>query len=286
MSSSTPPETPNGFDEILGVTTTRTELANIPDRRGRVVVATITGAGLVGVAVLAVAILTSMQAGSLVPPSAATTSPPVERRAVPAAPVEETVATAPSTVSIADLADGEWTARVADRSGIPPRALTAYAGAALRIAEKDAGCGLGWNTLAAIGHVETHHGTIHGASVDSDGLAKPTIVGIALDGTRTDQIADTDGGELDGDSAWDRAVGPMQFIPGTWAEYGRDGNGDGILDVNNIDDAALAAGEYLCGVGGDLTVSSNWIAAIGAYNSSIEYNNKVASAANHYASLY
>ncbi len=31
----------------------------------------------------------------------------------------------------------------------------------------------------------------------------------------TQAIRDTDAGQLDGDSIWDRAVGPMQFIPST-----------------------------------------------------------------------
>ena len=35
-------------------------------------------------------------------------------------------------------------------------------------------------------------------------------------------------GRLDGDDTWDRAVGPMQFIPSTWAWSGRDGDGDGV----------------------------------------------------------
>ncbi len=36
-------------------------------------------------------------------------------------------------------------------------------------------------------------------------------------------IGDTDGGALDGDPVVDRAVGPMQFIPSTWARWSRDG---------------------------------------------------------------
>src|SRR5687767_9098537 len=59
-------------------------------------------------------------------------------------------------------------------------------------------------------------------------------------------IVDTDGGVLDGDARWDRAVGPMRFIPSTWQLVGRDGNGDGIADPFSIDDAALSAAAYLC----------------------------------------
>ncbi|MBO1902962.1 lytic murein transglycosylase [Leucobacter weissii] len=181
--------------------------------------------------------------------------------------------------------DPAWVARIAERTGIGERALEAYGQAASRIGVEQPECGLGWNTLAGIGHVESEHGTIFGGELAENGRADPPIRGIALDGTRTDAIPDTDGGELDGDEVWDRAVGPMQFIPSTWELWASDGDGDGIADPQDIDDAAYAAGRYLCSVGGDLRQPDNWIAAIAAYNNTIEYNNRVADAANHYAQL-
>lgn len=186
---------------------------------------------------------------------------------------------------VADLADPEWVSRIAATGNIPERALAAYAGAALATVRTHPGCGLGWNTLAAIGHVESEHGTIGGSRIGADGVASPTIIGIPLDGAGTGEIRDTDQGKLDGDTSWDRAVGPMQFIPETWAQYAQDGNGDGVSDVNQIDDAALTAAVYLCTAGGDLTDSASWIVAINAYNPSAEYNNRVAESANHYATL-
>ncbi|MGO4429425.1 lytic transglycosylase domain-containing protein, partial [Streptomyces sp. MCAF7] len=69
----------------------------------------------------------------------------------------------------------------------------------------------------------------------------------------------------------DRAVGPMQFIPSTWATWGRDGNGDGAKNPNNIYDAALAAGAYLCAGGRDLSVKADLDRAILGYNHSQEY---------------
>lgn len=39
--------------------------------------------------------------------------------------------------------------------------------------------------------------------------------------------------------------GPMQFVPGTWAAYGVDGNGDGTADINNAVDAIHSAANYL-----------------------------------------
>jgi membrane-bound lytic murein transglycosylase B len=168
---------------------------------------------------------------------------------------------------------------------MPERALAAYAGAALWIDRTDRACGLGWNTLAAIGHVESEHGRMHGARILPDGEVSPSIIGIPLDGNGAIAIDDTDEGRLDGDANWDHAVGPMQFIPSTWATFAADGNGDGSGDVNNIDDAALAAARYLCQAGGDLSIAENWISAIAAYNPSMDYNTRVAEAADYFASL-
>jgi manganese/iron transport system permease protein len=183
-------------------------------------------------------------------------------------------------------ADEAWVARIAATSGVPERALTAYADAALAAALAEPGCGLGWNTLAAIGEVESAHGTVGGAGLGADGLVAPTIIGVALDGRDgTVRTPDTDHGVLDGDSIWDHAVGPMQFTPAVWAGHGQDGDGDGVADVNDLDDAASTAAAYLCDMGGDLTVPANWIAAVAAYNPDVDYNNRVAQAAERYAGL-
>lgn len=188
-----------------------------------------------------------------------------------------------ATVGVADLADEHAASELAARTGIPPRVLRAYLGAALQIAQEDPGCRLGWNTLAGIGAVESDHGTFGDSSIGDDGLTDPAIIGIALDGGDTAMIGDTDGGVLDGDAVWDRAVGPMQFIPGTWAQWGADGDGDGVADPQHIDDSALAAGRYLCAAGGDLADPQGWITAVAAYNDAVEYNNLVADAATSYA---
>lgn len=187
--------------------------------------------------------------------------------------------------SIVHLADPTWVRETATTAGIPERAMAAYAGAALAVQQRQPQCGLGWNTLAAIGHVESEHGTIDGSALDPDGVASPAIIGVALDGDGVDVIRDTDDGELDGDTEWDRAIGPMQFIPATWELFASDGNGDGITDPHQIDDSALAAALYLCSVSGTLADDASWIAAIGAYNSSIDYNHRVAAAATHFATL-
>ncbi len=63
----------------------------------------------------------------------------------------------------------------------------------------------------------------------------------------------------------------MQFIPETWSRWGVDANGDGVADPDNIDDATLSAGRYLCDRGGDLTTAEGWTRALMAYNLSGEY---------------
>ena len=77
-------------------------------------------------------------------------------------------------------------------------------------------------------------------------------------------------------------MGPMQFIPTSWETYGRDANGDGVADPNQIDDAALAAANLLCD-GRDLATAEGWKQAIGSYNSSDEYLANVRNAAASYA---
>lgn len=180
-------------------------------------------------------------------------------------------------------ADPEWLARVAADTGIPKRALSAYASAALTLASEQPGCRLGWNMLAGIGSVESDHGRINGSRLLPSGQTTPRIIGVPLDGTRFIATPDTDGGAIDGDPEWDRAVGPMQFIPQTWEMFGRDGNGDGRVEIDQIDDAALSAAALLCDPGLDLTIGEHWIAALDGYNPSAAYNNDVADAAERYA---
>jgi membrane-bound lytic murein transglycosylase B len=184
---------------------------------------------------------------------------------------------------IAELARRSWLRDVSERTEIPLRALTAYAGAALRVAQTEPQCGLGWNTLAGIGAVESIHGSYLGARAADDGEVTPPIIGIPLDGSEgVMAILDTDDGELDGDREWDRAVGPMQFIPTTWERYAQDGNLDGRTDPHQIDDAALTAALYLCRSGGDLTTDDGWTDALAAYNRSVSYAHEVADLAVSY----
>ncbi|MFC9848090.1 lytic murein transglycosylase [Streptomyces sp. NPDC060223] len=165
-------------------------------------------------------------------------------------------------------------------AGIPATVLDAYKQAAASLSASKPGCNLPWELLAAIGKVES--GQARGGNVTADGTTITPILGPVLDGNGFANISDTDNGAYDGDSTYDRAVGPMQFIPSTWEWAGEDGNGDGKKDPNNIYDAALAAGNYLCRFSWDLSDQSDLDSAILSYNNSTEYLNTVLSWLEYY----
>ncbi|MFF9122096.1 lytic transglycosylase domain-containing protein [Streptomyces sp. NPDC014889] len=158
-------------------------------------------------------------------------------------------------------------------AGIPATVLDAYKKAEAELRASKPGCNLPWQLLAAIGKVESGHA--RGGNVGADGTTVSRILGPPLDGNGFAHISDTDHGLYDGDSRYDRAVGPMQFIPSTWEWAGRDGNGDGKKDPNNVYDAVLAAGHYLCRYGWDLSTDADLRRAILSYNNSTEYLNTV-----------
>ncbi|MGW0707658.1 lytic transglycosylase domain-containing protein [Streptomyces sp. NPDC002643] len=164
--------------------------------------------------------------------------------------------------------------------GIPATVLDAYKKAEASLRDSKPGCNLPWQLLAAIGKVES--GQASGGRVDAEGTTYTKILGPVLNGGAFANISDTDNGAYDGDSTYDRAVGPMQFIPSTWEWAGRDGNGDGAKDPNNIYDAALAAGNYLCRFDWDLSDTGDLRRAILSYNNSTEYYNTVMSWLEYY----
>lgn len=194
------------------------------------------------------------------------------------------VPTADATV--ADGADvTKWAEKLSDKTQIPSRSLVAYAKAEIAIRQTDPDCGINWSTLAGVGRVESHHGRYNGSRIGADGVLTPPIVGVALDGSPgVRAVPDTDGGRLDGDTQWDRAVGPMQFLPATWAQRGVRASGDGAApDPQNMDDAVLSAAGFLCARGGDLSSAEGWWRAVFAYNRSVAYGRNVFSGADAYA---
>jgi membrane-bound lytic murein transglycosylase B len=170
--------------------------------------------------------------------------------------------------------DGAADATVAgaSTSGIPSAALSAYQRAAQIIDAADTTCNIPWELIAAIGRVESNHGQYAGNTLNSDGVSVPGIYGPELNGKDgTQAIMDTDGGQLDKDSVYDRAVGPMQFIPSTWSSVKVDADGDGQRNPQDIDDASLASAVYLCSGDDDLSSRSGQEAAVYRYNHSQAY---------------
>lgn len=168
---------------------------------------------------------------------------------------------------------------------LPYVALLAYWNAARNQQAATPGCGLSWTVLAGIGRVESDHGRHRSSDLAIDGTTTAPIIGIILDGdNETAAIADTDGGTLDGDAVWDRAVGPMQFIPATWGAFARDGDGDGAADPHNLFDAAASAAAYLCLTGG-LDDGGRLRQAILRYNYSNAYVDAVLDWAARYSTI-
>ncbi len=166
----------------------------------------------------------------------------------------------PTAVALPPKATTNRTARTKDQI-----IWAAYASAA----ERQRSCRIPVMLLAAIGEVESS--SLRGRTLDASHDATPAVRGPALSGGSFSAIRDSDGGRYDGDRVWDRAVGPMQFIPGTWRLWGADGNGDGVKDPQNIEDAALAAANYLCAGGRDLSRPADLQRAVLSYNHSQQY---------------
>jgi len=126
---------------------------------------------------------------------------------------------------------------------------------------------LNWSVLAAIGLVETRHGTIDAPGVHSGqnfaSAAGPMQFGIG-----------GKAGNTWGSSPLVRTVPPHH-------PYGVDGNGDGIANVYDPADAIHAAAGYLCahGAGDPARIRQ----AIWAYNHSWEYVDTVLAKAAEYA---
>jgi membrane-bound lytic murein transglycosylase B len=243
---------------------------------------------LVPLAALSAAWTVSLAGAGATSPAAASQEPPAalpDGSQVPAQAIEN-----PASVSepgvVAPGVEGSSNREVvstASPSGIPAAALSAYQRAETVINAADRSCHLPWQLIAAIGRVESDHGRYGGSTLSSEGLARPGIFGIALDGSNhTSRIVDSDDGLLDGDTRFDRAVGPMQFIPSTWRVVGVDADQDGERNPQDIDDAALATAVYLCSGSDDLGTVAGQRAAVYRYNHSSSYVDLVISIAEAY----
>ncbi len=94
--------------------------------------------------------------------------------------------------------------------------------------------GLDWTYLAAVGAVESEHGK---------------------------QRARSSAG----------AIGPAQFLSGTWERFGLDGDGDGAASPHDPVDAVMAMAAYLRASG----APQDWTKALWAYNHSPAYGREV-----------
>jgi membrane-bound lytic murein transglycosylase B len=212
------------------------------------------------------------------------------------ADVEEDLADATADRDRAAADDDRLTAVVEDRqldadraralalvagTDLPLVALDAYWRAQRAMAAERPACGLTWWALAGVGRSESNHGRFGLTLLEPDGETSAPIIGRRLDGTgSTRVIIDTDDGLLDGDTEFDRAVGPMQFLPGTWRRNGRDGNNDGVADPHNLYDATLGAAKLLCA--GPMRSKPDMLAGFFRYNRSQAYAERVLARAYGY----
>ncbi|MET8648242.1 MULTISPECIES: lytic transglycosylase domain-containing protein [Nocardia] len=190
---------------------------------------------------------------------------------------------APPVVKTVALPDNRARAEMpAGPLGIPGIAVAAYQNAEQVLHTEDPECGMSWSMLAGIGRVESTHA--FGGKADADGNPLSPVYGPVLDGSLYGNhvIHDSDDGALDGLNGYDRAIGPMQFLPDTWKRYAADGNNDGVADPQNLFDATLTAGKYLCSGGLDMRDMSQQTRAILRYNNSMAYVANVMAWANSY----
>lgn len=179
-------------------------------------------------------------------------------------------------------------APIANDSGLvpaaPPAAISAYQRATTVINAATDRCHLDWTVLAAIGRVESNHGTKGDSRLTDEGAARPGIFGKPLDGRGgRGRLRDTDAGQLDHDPTWDAPVGPLGILPSTWAQVGVDADGDDKRDPQDIDDAALGAAVLLCAHNRNLSNETALRDALHAYNPTPGYARIVVRLAQRFA---
>lgn len=229
-----------------------------------------------------------------------------DREVVLEVTIEDTTAFTEVTAARYQVVYHQRLAEFVRGTDLPLVALNAYIRASRVLSEEDPGCGIHWSQLAGIGRIESLHGYFGESTLDPNGQTTTPIRGLALDGrvlsgpaesapdasgrtqtsgnvSRLALILDTDDGVLDGDTKFDRAVGPMQFIPTTWRLYDdSDGDGNNSVDPQNVYDASLAAARYLCDAPGSMLTAEGEQRAYFAYNHDFAYSRNVTVAGRFY----
>lgn len=142
-------------------------------------------------------------------------------------------------------------------NGIPSAALYAYRHAETVLAEADPQCRLPWNLVAAVGRIESDHGRMEGNALSPDGVMQPGVTKPAL--------------------------GPMQLAQGTFSAVAIDSDADGNENPQDIDDAATAAGIFLCSGEGDLSTDAGARSALARYGEGPDYVDSVMKISASYA---
>lgn len=139
--------------------------------------------------------------------------------------------------------------------GIPPRVLQSV----MEASKTD--CKMPWYVIAGVSKVESDHAW--GGKLDAAGNV---VAG-----------QDSSGPEI----SWldERAHGPMQFLPSSWAIFGNGGN------INNIDDSTQAAARHLCSGSGGKTDRASIERGVLSYNRSSVYLADVMRWADRYSTL-
>ncbi len=167
---------------------------------------------------------------------------------------------------------------------VPVEARAAYERAAAVLSDARAGCRIDWTVLAGVGLVESDHGRTDDRVLDAEGATTPALYGEKLNGKKgAAKVRDTDAGRLDDQRTWDRTVGPLNFLPSKWLVVGVDADDDGRRDPQDIDDAALAAGVFLCSADRDLSATKALRAVLADFNPAEGYAGQVLTAAASYA---
>lgn len=186
-------------------------------------------------------------------------------------------------VLIPEVHQARVLAKVPNGDGMSLLALDAYIAGAESMTDLSPECVISWEILAAIGEIESKHGTLGNRYIAANGNLSSGLLGPLLDGSQFALVRDSDNGSYDGSFEFDRALGPMQFLPSTWLRHGVDGNGDGFDDPQNIYDAAAGAANYLCEVGKEQG-TANIEVRLRGYNDSTSYIIKVLDNASNYRS--